>query len=459
MKRVVVILCDTLRAKSLPHYGNKRNTLPELTSFIDKEFIVYNRAYAPAPWTVPSHLSLFTGLYPVQVMEAKTSFHLNKSFKTLSELFRDSGYRTAAFSSNELVSKQFGFDRGFERFFQMWLPDPEEYDVMLDLKAENDFQRLMNVSRMIIKTGDKRELFKGIRQKIYKKFRNNIFKDASLATGKSFKLLINDIARNKDKKLFYFLNLMQTHEKHNPPACTRNVFVKDNHKHENYYKDKKFIDHYAVEPFSEDLLRYLELLYDEEILFLDRLISDFIQFLKENNLYDETTIVITSDHGEQFGEHGHYTRTFSVYEPVIKIPLYLKWAGETDNSSRIKNEMVMLQDLYSTFLNLLNHWHPYPDSSIDLNSSNKRSWIISQFPDMSHDIKACMQKRQSFSVKELGLEEDSLTAYVMDDGTKIIENGNKISCFNLVKDPDEEKADSISDAQAEIIKVINDTAA
>jgi arylsulfatase A-like enzyme len=200
-------------------------------------------------------------------------------------------------------------------------------------------------------------------------------------------------------------------------------------------------------------------LYDEEILFLDRLISDFIQFLKENNLYDETTIVITSDHGEQFGEHGHYTRTFSVYEPVIKIPLYLKWAGETDNSSRIKNEMVMLQDLYSTFLNLLNHWHPYPDSSIDLNSSNKRSWIISQFPDMSHDIKACMQKRQSFSVKELGLEEDSLTAYVMDDEKKIIENGDKILCFNLLKDPDEEKADSISDAQAEIIKEINDTAA
>ncbi len=456
MKRVVIILCDTLRAKSLPHYGNKRNTLPKLLPIIDKEFTVYNRTYAPAPWTVPSHLSLFTGLYPEQVMEAKTSFFLNESFKTLSELFKDSGYRTAGFSSNELVSKKFGFDRGFERFFQMWLPDPEEDDVLLDLKAKNDFERLMKLSRMIIKEDDKNKLFKGVRQKMYKKFRSNIFKDAALATRKSFKLLMNDIAGNNDQKSFYFLNLMQMHEKHNPPADTRNVFVKDNRKYENYYRDKKFIDHYAVERFSDDLLRYLELLYDEEILYLDQLISGFIQYLKENNLYDETTIVITSDHGEQFGEHGHYTRTFSVYEPVIRIPLYIKWAGKSDNNSKIKNEMVMLQDLYSTFSNRLNHWRPCPDSSIDLNSSNKRSWIVSQFPDMSHDIMACKQERQSFSVKELGLEEDSLTAFVLDDGTKIIENGSKILCYKLGNDPDEDQPHSISDEQRALIKEIKD---
>ena len=456
MKRVVVLLCDTLRAKSLPHYGNKRNTIPKLLPIIDKEFVVYNRAYAPAPWTVPSHLSLFTGLYPEQVMEAKTSFYLNESFRTLSQLFKDSGYRTTAFSSNELVSKKFGFDRGFDRFFQMWLPDPEEDDVLLDLKSENDFERLTKLFRMVVREGDKHKLFKGIRQKMYKKFKSNIFKDATLATRKSLKLFINDIAGNKDRKSFYFLNLMQTHEKHNPPDCTRNIFVKDNKWHETYYKDKKFIDHYAGERFSEELLKYLELMYDQEILYLDLEISGFIQFLKENDLYDETTIIITSDHGEQFGEHGHYTRTFSVYEPVIKIPLYIKWAGKSDNHGKVKNEMVMLNDLYSTFLNILNHWHPCPHSSIDLNSSEKRSWIVSQFPDMSHDIIACRQQRQSFSVEELGLEEDSLTAFVLDDGTKIIENGGNISSSNLENDPDEMEPHSISDEEKALIKDIKD---
>ncbi|MEM3101648.1 MAG: sulfatase [Candidatus Nitrosotenuis sp.] len=447
MKRIIIILCDTLRAKSLPHYGSKRNTLPRLSPVIEKDFIVYKKAYAPAPWTIPSHLSLFTGLYPLQVMEDKKSFYLNESFITLADMFKESGYRTIAFSSNALISKKFGFDKGFDRFFQMWLPNPEDDDAMLDLKAKNDIERLGKILLMMVIEKDKQRLFRGIRQKLYKRFKNDIFKDASFATEKTFKILMNDVIENRDRKSFYFLNLMQTHEKHNPPPCTRNIFVKDDIKHERYYKDKKFADHYAVERFSEELLRYLELLYDEEILFLDIVISDFINFLEENKLYDETTIIITSDHGEQFGEHGHYTRTFSVYEPVIRIPLYIKWAGKSDNSSRVRNGLVMLQDLYSTFLNILNHWQQCPDSSIDLNSSYKRSWIVSQFPDMSHDIMACRQKRQSFSIKELGLENEGLTAFVFDNETKIIENGFNIKCFDLVNDPDEEKPLSITSEQ------------
>ncbi len=117
----------------------------------------------------------------------------------------------------------------------------------------------------------------------------------------------------------------------------------------------------------------------------------------------------------------------------------------------------MLQDLYSTFLNLLNHWKPCPDSSFDLNSSNKRSWIISQLPDMSHDVKGCVKKRQSFSIKEVGLEEDSLTAYVFNDGMKVIENGSRISCYNLTTDFDETKPFSISDKDRDKVKKIKNS--
>jgi arylsulfatase A-like enzyme len=438
MERVIVILCDTLRAKSLPHYEHVRNTLPKLSPIIEKEFVIYLRAYAPAPWTVPSHLSLFTGLYPLQVMETKASFNLNESFTTLAELFKDSGYRTVAFTSNALVSRKFGFNRGFDRFFQMWLPDPEDDDVMLDLNAGNDVERIFKLFKLFFITPDKQRFFKGIRQKLYKRIRNDIFKDATTATRLTFDYLKKDIMNSKNHKSFYFLNLMQTHEKHNPPAMTRNIFVKDNPEHEYYYRDKKFADHYAVERFSDELLKYLELLYDEEILFLDILISDFIDFLKENDLYDDTTIVITSDHGEQFGEHGHYTRTFSIYEPVIRIPLYIKWPGKAENNKRLEGNLVMLQDIYSTFLNILNHWSQPPESSIDLNSTERRSWIVSQFPDMSHDIIACKQKRASFSVKELGLEEnEGLIAIVFDDETKIIENGKRVMFYDLKRDPDE----------------------
>lgn len=456
MEKVFIILCDTLRAKSLPHYGNERNTIPKLSHLIEKDFVVYNRAYAPAPWTIPSHLSLFTGLYPTEVMESKTSYHLNENFITLSDLFKDSGFKTVALSTNGLISRKFGFDKGFNEFFQMWLPDPEEEDMLLDLDADNDFERALKLFRMIIAKNNKRNLFKSIKQKMYKRFRNNIFKDATISTDETMKLLKKNIAENRNQKTFYFINLMQTHEKHNPPASTRNIFVKNNNKYENYYRKKTYQDHYVIEPFSDGLLNYLKLLYEEEILYLDLVIADFIQSLKANNLYDESTIVITSDHGQQFGEHGHFTRTFSIYEPVIKIPFFIKWPGRLENISKNKDELVMLQDLYSTFLNLLNHWKPCPDSSFDLHSSNKRLWIISQLPDMSHDIKGCVKKRQSFSIKEVGLEEDSLTAYVFEDGTKIIENGSKITCYNLNNDIDEIKPFPISNEDRDKAKRIRD---
>ncbi len=114
----------------------------------------------------------------------------------------------------------------------------------------------------------------------------------------------------------------------------------------------------------------------------------------------------------------------------------------------------MLQDLYSTFINLLNHWQPCPESSVDLTSSCRRSWILSQFPDMSHNIKSCQKMRQSFSIKEIGLEDDSLTAYVFDDGVKIIENGSKVLRYDLQIDPDEEKPFLISAEYREMIEKI-----
>src|SRR4030065_2557586 len=133
MEKVIVILCDTLRAKSLHHYGNERDTTPNLTRMIEEDFVVYKRAYAPSPWTIPSHLSLFTGLYPSQVMENRRSFRLNPNFITLADLFKDSGYKTLALIANGFLSDRFGYNKGFDRFLQLWLPEPGEKEIVLGL--------------------------------------------------------------------------------------------------------------------------------------------------------------------------------------------------------------------------------------------------------------------------------------------------------------------------------------
>ena len=445
MEKVIVILCDTLRAKSLPHYGNERNTLPQLGRIIEEDFIVYKRAYAPAPWTIPSHLSLFTGLYPSQVMENRRSFRLNPNFITLADLFRDSGYKTLALIANGILPDTLGYNKGFDAFLQLWLPDPEEKEIPLHLGETNtgDFEKILRVFKLIGTENNKMDILKGLRQKIYRRFRS-ILKDATHSTNRAMNLLKRHISENSAQRFFCFVNLMQTHGKYNPPSLTRHRFGRRNTEYENYYKKKISEDHYVVEPFRKEFFEYLKLRYEEEILYLDIVISDFIRFLKTHDLYDDTTIIITSDHGEQFGENRRFAHSFSVYEPVIRIPLYIKWAGNSGNNIKVDNRLVTLQDLYSTFINLLNHWQPRPESSIDLTSSCKRSWILSQFPDMFLNIKVCQKKRPTFSMKEIGLEDDSLTAYVFDDGVKIIENGSKVLCYDLKNDPDEEKPYSVS---------------
>ena len=338
----------------------------------------------------------------------------------------------------------------------MWLPDPEEQEILLYLKGNNKFEKLFNLLQLIITEDNKKNLFRSTRQKIYRKFRK-ISKDATYSTNRAMSLLKQHILDNSAKRLFCFVNLMQTHEKYNPPPLTRNKFIRHSAKYEDYYKKlsgTSAAHYYAVEPFSKEFLEYLKLRYEEEILYLDIVISDFIRFLKKHTLYDESAIIITSDHGEQFGENGRFAHEFSVYEPVIRIPLYIKWAGKSENNTKVDDRLVMLQDLYSTFINLLNYWQPCPESSIDLTSSYERSWILSQFPDMSHNIKSCQKKRQTFSIKEIGLEEDSLTAYVFDDGMKTIENDSKVLCYDLKNDPDEEKPFLISAEYREMIEKI-----
>jgi arylsulfatase A-like enzyme len=433
MSKVFIIVCDTLRAKSLPQYGCKRNTIPNLNRIIDSDFTVYSKAYAPAPWTVPSHISLFTGLYPSQAMELPTSLELSRNAMTLPGLFKDSGYRTIGISTNALVSRKFAFNRDFDVFLQLWLPDEKDDDIFIDRGEANKFKRLL---KLVNSPGGTGNLWNYYKQKRYKEH-YNIINDATYSTDRTLEILKSMVYRNSSENEFYFVNIMQTHEKYNPPKQTRNILVKNNPDFEAFYRNNSVQDHYAVKPFSKELLRYLKLRYEEEILYLDTMISDFIAHLKENDIYDSSTIVLTSDHGEHFGENGHFTHWFSVGEPVIKIPMYIKWPGKDENRGKSSDDIVSLQDLYSTFSDFLDQVYPCPYSSVSLISSEKRKFIISQLPDIAYSLDGCQKKRADFSLADLGLKDGSLNAYVFENGSKLIENEGNVLEYNLVDDPDE----------------------
>ena len=117
---IILISLDTLRADHLGCYGYHRNTSPSIDSFAE-ESIVFENAAVQSPWTLPSHMSIMTSLYPSFHGVIKKSSRLTGNYVTLAELLRKGGYQTAAFTDGGNVGSIFGFDRGFDLYEDEWV--------------------------------------------------------------------------------------------------------------------------------------------------------------------------------------------------------------------------------------------------------------------------------------------------------------------------------------------------
>jgi len=195
---------------------------------------------------------------------------------------------------------------------------------------------------------------------------------------------------------------MQTHGKYNPPAPFRGRFSGSLEQpifKEMYTSEEIWFEYYLTNPAWDDYLEYLKALYDEEILFLDDILAKFIRFLKKQKEYDNTMIIITSDHGELFGEHGHVHHVFTNYNELIHIPLLIKWPKDYNIKGEFNN-LTQLHDLYSTFFDLADIPYPAPISSKSLLSSEKRKVAIVQLLDVNFKIKGLKKRNPDFVPKD-----------------------------------------------------------
>ena len=119
---IILITLDTTRRDALSPYSGDQNVTPNIEEFA-QQATVFENAYATAPWTLPSHASIFTGLYPSEHQAGLSSDHLGSRFTTLVELLHDRGYLTAAFAGGILCSSRFGLGQGFD-FYR----DPDGFE-------------------------------------------------------------------------------------------------------------------------------------------------------------------------------------------------------------------------------------------------------------------------------------------------------------------------------------------
>lgn len=315
---VVFILVDTLRADHLPMYGYSRQTAPTLTA-LAQQGIAFSRMYTQAPWTKPSVATLFSSLYPTVHKVNRYLDCVTDSITALPEVLRANGYKTFGVSANALISPTFGYAQGFDEL-RVW-------GIMSAF-------RLTVMGRLWGVITDGRFLREGHRT------RAGVVTDAALEW----------VSQNQQVPFFLYIHYLDPHWPYRPPAPYDQAF--------NYRTDPprraEGSDPLKLPPNKKAPERIGRILdqYDGEILYTDAQIARLLQGLEQLGLLKDALVIVTSDHGEEFYEHGRAGHGQSVYEELLRVPFLLWWPGHLSAGDRY-DAMVGLIDVMPTLLTLL----------------------------------------------------------------------------------------------------------
>jgi arylsulfatase A-like enzyme len=315
---VLLVVLDTVRALNLDTYGYVRPTAPEI-SRRGREGAVFDWAIATTSWTLPSHGSMFTGRRPDE-LSARLLSPLDATHQTIAEVFRDNGYATGGFIANFFyTAHESGLDRGFIHY--------------ADSKAS--LKQLL-LTAMLLRADSVRDAIESLRwdhslrgaikAMLGPPFRSRVrFRDVDRkAAGDVNAEFLRWQAALKNKPFFAFLNYFDAHTPYEPPPPF-------------YYR-------FSKTPVSEDL-------YDAGIAYIDYELSLLFQELERRGVLDRTIVIIASDHGEQFGGHGKWQHTNSLYAQTTHVPLIMRFPAKIPAGIRI-HQTVTLQDLPATLLEL-----------------------------------------------------------------------------------------------------------
>ncbi len=301
---IIVINIDTLRADHLETYGSQWPTSPHISK-LARESTVFDHCYSHASWTPPSVASLFTSLYPSQHGSlGKDRIPLPEGNLTMAETFAKAGYFTAAFSSSPFVHPDFGFAQGFRVF---------------------GFEDHENAARL---------------------------------TGMVEKWL----AERPAGPFFLYVMYFDPHFPYVPPQQYRDMFRKGRDG-KPLWQDERVPAIKSLFGLSAEIGResynFLHGSYRGEIAFTDDKLGMLIRSLRKAGLLENSVLVLTSDHGEEFLEHGGFGHGNTLYEEQLHVPLLIRLPGGLHGGRRVKS-VVRQVDIFPTLLDFANMEHPRP---------------------------------------------------------------------------------------------------
>jgi arylsulfatase A-like enzyme len=339
-RNVVLIVWDTVRAPNLSLYGYERDTTPNLTKWA-KKGVRYARAVVPAPWTYPSHSSFFTGLWPYK-LNSQWNFTLDATYPTLAEHLASRGYQTVGFVANTRgCSYETGLDRGFAAY--------EDYPLTPRFLLGRTVAGTW-ILKKLLGRGDFYDA----------KWIDLQSRDASGINGAFLEWLRRG---RRDRPFFAFLNYFDAHSPYVPPAKYAGRFGM----RPELPVDYELLFDIPRLGMSKNWRRNFVMSrdrYDDCIASLDDQLGLLLESLKDQGLLDNTLVIITSDHGESFGDHRVLGHGATLYLDQTLVPLVILSPGAP--AGRTVTTPVSLRDLPATIVDQLSlsTGSPFPGQSL-----------------------------------------------------------------------------------------------
>ena len=310
---VIVIVVDTLRADHLPSYGYAHGATPNLDAFA-ADSIRFEEAYANASWTRPSFASIMTGRYPSSHAVMAKNESLPRSLTTMAEAFAAGGYETRGIVTNYNVGPYYNFQQGFDRY-EYLSPD-------FVLGADDTAAKLLLVQFL-------RQQIEGVRDAALGVHPGTAYQDASVVNEHIGAFL--DGAPN-DQPWMLFVGYMDPHDPYYAHPYDGVAYGR------------------AAHPSpSPGEAAHLTELYDGEITFWDEHFGALVRDLQRRGLYENTTIVVTADHGEELCEHGGFWHGTTLYDEQVHVPLFVRLPGGRRAGTTVRH-WVQSVDILPTLL-------------------------------------------------------------------------------------------------------------
>jgi len=457
---VLFIVMDTARAQStLP--SENPGIMPNLESFQD-EATTFSDAITSAPWTLPSHASMFTGQYTTDHETNAGSVMFEPRVTPLAEQLRQSGYETMAVSNNTWISPEFGFDSGFDYFYCGW----ELLEGGVDLQGiVRDNNSRIQQFKSIVEKLTLKNLHKTILNTAYAWGYHRRFDYGAKFTNYRINRLLSK-TWDQSRPFFLFVNYLEPHLTYDPPKPYRYEHVPDNISQEHLESvDQEPWEYLAgnVE-MTEDDFCALKALYEGELSYLDHRLGQLFDFLQKEGIFDETLIFIVGDHGENIGNHSLMDHQYWLYDTLLRVPLIIRYPDSVPEDTTVQKQ-VEVRDTYPTVLDACGLDAPEEDgvSSHSLlkylpeasSTAKARDHAFAEYLVPQPDIeKLKIRTNSAEQATHLDSFDRSLRCVRTEDWKLIRASDGQVELYNLESDPDE--SEDVKHTHPEVVSELSE---